>query len=311
MTHGAPPVSVQGIARSSGSGVRFRWPAGREPGFGRGRLTVLLGQNGSGKTTFLEAILGIRPDYSVARTILGSARTDLPNDIKRRIGVSTQVHGWPEGVKVRDVVRLHAGAYGVQQDAGLLEALDLIEALDSDCAKISGGQKKRLSLYFALAHDPEVAFLDEPEAGLDVQGIETLLARVRERTGAGHATVAATHHALTTECASDVMYLDAGEIVFAGDKTRFIDGYLGDSVLEVDTDGLSPQDIERVTTVGKAHCADGLHEGKLLVFGSDSAFTELRDASGSGIGQQSILRRTRPADVLAWINGRTAMTCAP
>ena len=311
MTLGTPPVAIHDIRHVSGSGLPFGLPQERQICFERGRFAVVLGQNGSGKTTFLEAILGIRPDYEVRREILGCARMDLPNAIKRRVGVSTQVHSYSEGVKVRDVVRLHAGAYGVEINSDLLDAFDLTKALDSPYAKTSGGQKKRLSLYFALAHDPEVAFLDEPEAGLDVQGLEALLARVRDRSAAGRTTVAATHHGLTTGHASDVVFLNAGDIAFAGEKTRFIDEFFGDSVLEVNTDGLSEQDIERISNIGKAKCFDGISKDKLLMFGSEAAFADLRQAPELGIGQRSILRDTRPSDMLTWINNRTATKCVP
>ncbi len=304
-------ASIRTVTRISGSGVSFELPADQNLEFSQGRFAVLLGQNGSGKTSFLEAILGIRPDYAVDRSILGSSHIDLPNDIKRRIGVSTQIHSYSEGVKVRDVVRLHAGAYRVAQNNELLETFDLGDVLGSDYAKISGGQKKRLSLYFALAHNPEVVFLDEPEAGLDVQGLEALLAQIRARSDTGLTTIAATHHDLTTEHAGDVMLLNAGEVVFSGAKVQFIDDFFGDTVLEVNTDGLLPQDIERILAVGKANCFDGLSKDKLLVFGCENIFADPKNFANFDIERRSILRKTKSTDLLTWINNRAATKCAP
>lgn len=310
MTKDSPPVRVHSIKLTSSSGIAFSVPDSPVD-FDQGRFTTLLGQNGSGKTTLLEAILGIRTDYAVRRSILGSDRIDLPNSIKRRIGVSTQVHSYSEGVTVRDVVRLHGGVYGVPINAELLELLDLIKVLRSAYAKTSGGQKKRLSLYFSLAHEPEIAFLDEPEAGLDVQGLEALLDRVQERSKAGHTTIAATHNGMMTDTAENVVFLNSGDIAYTGQKSCFVKQYLGDSVLEVDTDGLSKQDIRRISLVGKAQCFDGVGNDRLLLFGSDASFAELRGMPDLGIGQRSILRKIKPADVMAWINARAATKCLP
>ena len=310
MTKDSPPVRVHSIKLTSSSGLAFTVPDSPVD-FDQGRFTTLIGQNGSGKTTLLEAILGIRTDYSVRRSILGSDRIDLPNSIKRRIGVSTQVHSYSDGVTVRDVVRLHGGVYGVPINAELLDLLDLTKVVGSAYTKTSGGQKKRLSLYFSLAHEPEVAFLDEPEAGLDVQGLEALLDRVQERSKAGHTTIAATHNGMMTDRAENVVFLHSGDIVYAGQKSCFVKQYLGNSVLEVDTDGLSKQDIERISLVGKAQCFDGVGTDKLLLFGNDASLAELRGMPDLGIGQRSILRKIKPADVMAWINARTATKCLP
>ena len=310
MTKDSPPVCVHSIKLASGSGITFTVHDGPVD-FDQGRFTILLGQNGSGKTTLLEAILGIRTDYAVRRSVLGSDRIDLPNSIKRRIGVSMQVHSYSEGVTVRDVVRLHGGVYGVPINAELLDLLDLTKILGSAYGKTSGGQKKRLSLYFSLAHDPEVAFLDEPEAGLDVQGIEALLDRVQERSKAGRATIAATHNSMTADRAENVVFLNSGNIAYAGQKSCFVKQYLGESVLEVDTGDLSKRDIERISLVGKAQCFDGVGNDKLLLFGNDASFVKLHGMPDLGIGRRSILRKIKPADMMAWINARKAAKCLP
>ena len=81
--------------------------------------------------------------------------------------------------------------------------------------------------------------------------------------------------------------------------------------MEVDTEGLSPQDTERISTVGKADCFDGLNKDKLLIFGSGTAFVDLCNSSDLGIEKRSILRKIKPSDMLTWINNRTGTKCAP
>ncbi len=308
MNSDPPPVSVRSVRLTSGSGIALTVPDG-PVSFHGGRFTAILGQNGSGKTTLLEAVLGIRTDYAVRRSVLGSDRLDLPGHIKRRIGVSAQVHSFSEGVRVRDVVRLHSGAYGVPTNVALLDMFDLTKALPSAYARTSGGQKKRLSLYFALAHDPEVAFLDEPEAGLDTQGLDALLDRVEERSRTGRTTVAATHHGMTVDRVGDVVYLKSGEIAYAGRKSGFVDRFLGESVLEVHTGGLSEAEVGNISGLGNARCFDGT--GRLLLFGDHTDFARLLGTLDPGIGQRSILRGIRPTDMMAWINARKATECTP
>ncbi len=308
MTSVTPPVIVRSVRQTSGSGITLTVPD--DPvSFHQGRFTVLLGQNGSGKTTLLEAVLGIRTDYAVRRSVLGSDRLDLPGHIKRRIGVSTQAHSFCEGVRVRDVVRLHSGAYGVPTNVDLLDMFDLTKVLGSAYARTSGGQKKRLSLYFALAHDPEVAFLDEPEAGLDAQGMDAVLDRLDERSRMGWATVAATHDAMTVDRAGDVVFLKSGEIAYAGRKSAFVDRFLGESVLEVHIGGLSEAEVGNISGLGNARCLNGT--GRLLLFGDEAGFARLLGTLDPGIGQRSILRGIRPEDMMAWINARKATECTP
>ena len=303
------PVSLHSIKRIGVSGIALSIPE-HSVDFNQGRFTVVLGQNGSGKTTLLEAILGIRTDYDVKRTILGSNLIDLPAEIKRQIGVSTQLHSYSDGVTVRDVVRLHSGIYGVSINDDLLDLLDLTGALGNTFSKTSGGQKKRLSLYFALAHDPVVAFLDEPEAGLDIQGLGALLERIGDRSKAGRTTIAATHHYMTTDSAENVVFLNSGDMAFNGEKSRFISEYFGDSVLEVDITGLSEQDVERISMAGMALCFEGVDKEKLLVFGNCAKLEEMYEKSDADIRRRSILRKIKPMDVLLWINNRNATKCA-
>jgi ABC-type multidrug transport system ATPase subunit len=162
-----------------------------------------------------------------------------------------------------------------------------------------------------LAHNPEVVFLDEPEAGLDVQGLETLLAQIRVRSDTGLTTIAATHHGLTIEHASDLMLLNAGEVVFKGSKTGFIDDFVGNTVLELNTEGLSVQNIEQISAFGNVNCFDGESKAKLLVFGSSRDFNDMKVSADLNIEKRSILRKTNPSDLLTWINNRSATKCVP
>lgn len=310
MSEISPPVSVESVELMNGSGIEFSF-LGQTISFNKGSFTAILGQNGSGKTTLLEAVLGIRPEYTVRRSVLGSDILDLPINIKQRIGISTQVHSFAEGVKVRDVVKLHSGIYRKSQNDDLLAMFDLTKVMNSAYARTSGGQKKRLSLYFALAHDPDVAFLDEPEAGLDVQGLDALLEMVDGRSKANKTTIAATHHDMATDKANDVVFLNSGELAYTGQKSGFVIHFLGEKVLEVDVSELDIEQIEYLSGLGRAQCSSGVGTDKLLLFGNDTNFEKFGTDSTLEIEQRSILRKVRSSDIMAWINARTTTQCSP
>lgn len=269
-------------------------------------FTVVVGQNGSGKTTLLEAAIGVRTDYKVERVILGDARAELADSTKRKLGVSTQIQSFADGVSVQDIIKLHAGSYQITTNDTLLDAFDLKKILDSKYAKISGGQKKRLSLYFALAHEPDLCILDEPEAGLDNQGLEAFLGHIKTRAQQGKATFAASHISKTFELADEVLLMDAGEVTFSGSKSNFITQFLDGSVLEVDMAGLSETAQSEVRAIGSTRCFEGMEDDKLLVFGHRKDLVDFIDAADGGIKNQSILRDIRASDILTWVNNRVA-----
>ena len=269
-----------------------------------GSFTVMIGRNGSGKTTLMEAILGVRTDYEVDRTILDDTRCELADTTKRKLGVSTQAHSFADGVSVYDVVMLHARSYRTGLNDALLETLDLKRILKGKYIKISSGQKKRLSLYFALAHEPQLCILDEPEAGLDDQGIKAFWTCIEERTKNGKTTIAASHQGETIALADDLIFLNAGTVRFSGSRTNFIEQFLGKAVLEVNVDGLSQTGQDLIADFGRARCFEGMGKNKLLIFGRYRDLSRSAHISDNGIKERSILRDIRPSDILTWVNNR-------
>ena len=299
------PVTIRSIRSLKPVSMSFRLPSDGIK-LNSGAFTVLIGQNGSGKTTLLEAVLGIRTDYEVDRTILDDSSSELMNSTKRRIGVSTQVHGFADGVTVADIIKLHAQSYKITRNDALLDTLDLSKVLDSKFVKISGGQKKRISIYFALAHEPEVCILDEPEAGLDSQGLDAFLAYIERRTQLGKTTLAASHHGKTTALADELHFLNDGEVSFAGSKTNFIDQFLGKRVLEIDVGNLSNSEQDYLFNFGKTRCFEGVGKDKMLVFGQQQDLSMSVENPEAGLDGRSILRDIRPSDILTWVNNRVA-----
>jgi ABC-2 type transport system ATP-binding protein len=182
----------------------------------RGEVVVMLGPNGAGKTTTLEIVEGLRTADEGAVTILGSA-PGSPN-VAARIGVMPQQGDLYTGIRTDEAVRLFASFYDDADDPeALLERLDLTRVRRTTYRHLSGGERRRLSLALALVGKPEVAFLDEPTAEMDVEGRVAAWAIVRELKERGTTVVLTTHLLDEAERVADrVAVMHHGRLVALG-----------------------------------------------------------------------------------------------
>src|SRR5207245_9387622 len=140
--------------------------AGIDLALAPGRIYGLLGPNGSGKTTLIRLLTGLARPTSGEALVLGvrmPSRTNLAH-----IGYMTQADGIYPELSVWENLTVFAALYGSHERGQLVETLELVELADrraSPALELSGGQRRRLSLACALAHRPEVLFLDEPSVG--------------------------------------------------------------------------------------------------------------------------------------------------
>jgi ABC-2 type transport system ATP-binding protein len=148
-------------------GISLRVRAGDFYGF--------LGPNGAGKTTTINAIAGLARRDSGAIRIFGYDNAVQWREARRLIGLSPQEYNFDRYLSLRDVLIFAAGYYGLRGKAvveradSLLERFGLASLAHLEYTKISGGQKRRLSLARALIHQPQLLILDEPTAGVDVE----------------------------------------------------------------------------------------------------------------------------------------------
>ncbi|HVW80347.1 MAG TPA: ABC transporter ATP-binding protein [Mycobacteriales bacterium] len=195
--------------------VSFEAPAGA--------VTALLGRNGAGKTTSVEVCCGLRRADSGDVRVLGLDPYRDHAELAPRVGVMPQTGGsgacgiYPS-VRVGEVVRHYAAMYAdplpVEQ---LLDRLGLESVAGTPWRRLSGGEQQRVSLALALVGRPEVAFLDEPTAGLDLHARHTTWALIRELRDAGVAVVLTTHALDEAEALADtVTILDHGRVVATG-----------------------------------------------------------------------------------------------
>jgi ABC-2 type transport system ATP-binding protein len=169
----------------------------------KGEIFGLLGPNGAGKTTTLESLEGIRsPDGGTMR-VAGIDPTRESHKLGGKIGVQLQTSGLPDSITVDEAMKFFCAYHGVEPNFNLLDRLGLAEKRKSQYHQLSTGQKRRLALALALAHNPSVLFLDEPTAGLDVASRVYLHNIMREQQEGGTTIILATHDMAEAEEMSD------------------------------------------------------------------------------------------------------------
>ena len=136
-------------------------------------ITGLLGSNGAGKTTFLSLVLGVERRDGGSLTVLGHDPTEAGPEVRARIGYSPEHHHLPDDVQAADFVRHLAQLHGLPHAASTERASDALwlvglgEERFRPIGTMSTGQRQRVKLAAAVAHDPALVLLDEPTDGLD------------------------------------------------------------------------------------------------------------------------------------------------
>ncbi|HEY0521532.1 MAG TPA: ABC transporter ATP-binding protein [Ilumatobacteraceae bacterium] len=183
-----------------------------------GQVTAVLGPNGAGKTSTIEVCEGYRRPTSGAVRVLGFDPTTQQRRLSERMGVMLQDGGVYPSSRVLETVRHYAALYGKGADAAaLVHAVGLSSRSTATWRRLSGGEKQRLSLALALAARPDVAFLDEPTSGVDINGRDAIRGIIRDLAATGCAVVLATHELDEAERLADRMVIiDRGSLIADG-----------------------------------------------------------------------------------------------
>jgi len=189
----------------------------------KGEIFALLGPNGAGKTTLIGAVCGlVRPSAGT----ISAFGYDLARDWRKarsRIGLVPQELSTDMFETVWRAVSYSRGLFGHAPDpeliAQILKNLSLYEKKDSQIRELSGGMKRRVLIAKALAHEPDLLFLDEPTAGVDVElrkGMWEQIAALRER---GTTIILTTHYIEEAELMADrVGIIRGGRILMVEEK---------------------------------------------------------------------------------------------
>ncbi len=192
-----------------------------------GEIFALLGPNGAGKTTLINIICGIvtptsgtvtvdgrdiAADYRATRTMIGLVPQEL----------TTDAFETPPAT-----MRFSRGLFGKPPDPDhierVLKQLSLWDKRDSKIITLSGGMKRRILIAKALAHEPQILFLDEPTAGVDVELRKDMWQLVRELRASGVTIILTTHYIEEAEEMADrIGVINKGEIILVEDKAELM-----------------------------------------------------------------------------------------
>jgi ABC-2 type transport system ATP-binding protein len=223
-------------------GIVVSYPGGRTALAGldlsvaAGKVTVLLGPNGAGKSSTVGVLAGlIRPDSGRAQ-VLGGTPGRL--EARRRLHVMVQDDGLPTGAHPAEIVRHVARLRGAPSTAQpLIQLLGIDQLGRTTIRRLSGGERRRVSLACALVGDPDAVILDEPTAGLDPRGraiVWEAIAGLRDR---GRTVLLCTHLLDEAEAlADDIAIIAGGRMRASGPLSSLL-----------------PDSAERVTFDGPLH----------------------------------------------------------
>ncbi|HLZ98035.1 MAG TPA: ABC transporter ATP-binding protein [Steroidobacteraceae bacterium] len=220
-----PIISIVNLAKSYASGVQALKTTNLS--IDKGEIFALLGPNGAGKTTLISIICGIVTatagsvtadghdivrDYRAARTKIGLVPQELTTDSFETV--------W-------DTVKFSRGLFGRAPNPsyveGILRDLSLWEKRDSKIMELSGGMKRRVMIAKALSHEPEILFLDEPTAGVDVELRRDMWSLVRRLREGGVTIILTTHYIEEAEEMADrIGVISQGSLILVQEKKELM-----------------------------------------------------------------------------------------
>jgi ABC-2 type transport system ATP-binding protein len=220
-----PVISVANLSKTYASGLQALKDI--DLNIRRGEIFALLGPNGAGKTTLINIICGIVnstrgvvradghdivSDYRAARSLIGLVPQELTTDAFETVWAT---------------VTFSRGLFGKPPNPGYIEKvlknLSLWDKKDNKIMTLSGGMKRRVMIAKALSHEPQILFLDEPTAGVDVELRRDMWEMVRMLRATGVTIILTTHYIVEAEEMADrVGVINNGEIILVEDKTELM-----------------------------------------------------------------------------------------
>jgi ABC-2 type transport system ATP-binding protein len=221
----SPIISVANLSKTYGSGFKALKDINLD--IDKGEIFALLGPNGAGKTTLIGIICGIvnssegritvaghdiASDYRAARSLIGLVPQELHTDAFETV--------W-------GTVSFSRGLFGKPKNPAhiekVLKDLSLWDKKDNKIVTLSGGMKRRVMIAKALSHEPQILFLDEPTAGVDVELRKGMWEVVRALQASGVTIILTTHYIDEAEEMADrVGVINKGEIILVEDKAKLM-----------------------------------------------------------------------------------------
>jgi ABC-2 type transport system ATP-binding protein len=225
MTISDPILDIRGLQKTYRGGNTAL--GGVDLQIRKGEIFALLGPNGAGKTTLIGAVCGLVNPTGGSIHAFGMDTSTHWREVRRRIGLVPQELSFDMFDKVIRQVRYSRGLFGCPADEGrieeVLKALSLWDKRDEPIRKLSGGMKRRVMIAKALAHDPDLLFLDEPTAGVDVELRRDMWEQIGALRARGTTIILTTHYIEEAEEMADrVGVINKGQILLVDDKAAIM-----------------------------------------------------------------------------------------
>lgn len=222
MTRADVLISINNLTKTYDSG--FEALKGVSLDIYQGEILALLGPNGAGKTTLISTVCGIVNPTGGSVSVAGYDIIDDYRQTRARIGLVPQELTTDAFETVWATVSFSRGLFGKKANPAhiekVLKDLSLWDKKDTKIMELSGGMKRRVLIAKALAHEPEILFLDEPTAGVDVELRQDMWRLVRDLRAAGATIILTTHYIEEAEEIADrVGVINNGEIIVVEEKS--------------------------------------------------------------------------------------------
>jgi ABC-2 type transport system ATP-binding protein len=221
----APVISIRGLSKTYASGLQALKPLDLD--IESGEIFALLGPNGAGKTTMISIVCGIVTPSAGQVTVDGHDIVTGYRAARRKIGLVPQELHTDAFESVWATVTFSRGLFGCPPDPAhiekVLKDLSLWDKRKAKIMELSGGMKRRVMIAKALSHEPEILFLDEPTAGVDVELRRDMWQLVRDLRDSGVTIILTTHYIEEAEEMADrVGVISHGELILVDEKSSLM-----------------------------------------------------------------------------------------
>ena len=194
-----------------------------------GEIMGFIGRNGAGKTTTLKCIMNLLHYESGSIQAFETDMTDNELENKQRIGFALSELNYHPNRTIKQLMNVTKRFYKNFDEKKFAEVCKLFNLdVNKKLEELSSGMKVKYSVAIALSHKAELLILDEPTSGLDPVSREEVLDIFREIVKSGDRAILFSTHITSDldKCASNITYIQNGEIVFTGKKKEFVNSYL-------------------------------------------------------------------------------------
>ncbi len=262
-------LSIKGLDKTYKGGFQALQDVNLE--VNKGEIFALLGPNGAGKTTMISAVCGIVEPSAGSISVFGHDNAANYREAREAIGLVPQELTTDAFETVWNTVSFSRGLFGKPKNPAYIEEvlknLSLWDKKDNQIRSLSGGMKRRVMIAKALSHEPQILFLDEPSAGVDVELRKSMWRKVHQLRETGVTIILTTHYIEEAEEMADrIGVINKGKLILTEEKTKLM-RQLGKKELVLDL----AKPLEEIPASMEHYSLELSEDGLQLVFTYDPA----------------------------------------